>query len=130
MARNRAGESTSDWKPEESAVDADKVGLSALLKEFDANYYLIKELTERQEEIKTLFKRHGRNFEIIVGGQKAWRVRSDGALEQRKLANAHPDLVAEYTKMALKPVFDLERFKSEQPQTYKMFRAQRMEKIN
>lgn len=130
MARNRAGESTSDWKPEESAVDADKVGLSALLKEFDDNYYLIKELTDRQEEIKDLFKRHGRNFEIIVGGQAAWRVRSDGALKPKELASEYPALVAEYTKMALKPVFDLDRFKAEQPAIYRMFRAQRMEKIN
>ncbi len=130
MARNRVGESTSDWKPTDKEIDADKVGIAPLLAKFEANYYAIKAMTAENDEIKAHMKRHGRNFEIKVGGASEWRVRSDGGFMPKEFKSAHPDKVAEYSVKVMKEVFDLEAFKAAEPALYEKFRAQRLEKIN
>lgn len=129
MPRVRVNESTSDWVPTDPEIDADALGIDALMREYEENYEILKVKAKRNEEIKENLKRFGRNFVIKVGGQEAWRVRKDGAFMPKQFAKEYPATVAEYTVKELRDVFDLEKFKSEQPFLYNEFRAQRLEKI-
>lgn len=128
MPRVRINESTSDWTPEKT-IDADTLGIAALMAEFDENYSVIKEKSERNEEIKEQLKLFGGNVLIKVGGQDAWRVRKDGAFMPKQFAKDYPATVAEFTRMVMKPVLDLDALRAAQPMLYEQYRAQRLEKI-
>ncbi|WP_434600467.1 YqaJ viral recombinase family protein [Streptomyces sp. A5-4] len=59
-----------------------------------------------------------------AGGQSAWTWKGNGTFASKQFADAHPDLVEQYTHMV--PALDVDRLKAEQPVTYAAFRARRL----
>ncbi|WP_326814075.1 YqaJ viral recombinase family nuclease [Streptomyces sp. NBC_01763] len=57
-------------------------------------------------------------------GKPAWTWKGNGTFASKQFAEAHPDLVAQYTHMV--PALDVDRLKDEQPDTYAAFRARRL----
>jgi hypothetical protein len=130
VTRVRVNESASDWVPKQAAVDLGAMGLTDLMDEFETKMLEAKKLVARCEEIKEQMKRFGSDFEILVNGEKKWRVRSDGAFMPKQFAKQYPDYYQDYTVKVLKDAFDIEAFKAAMPTLYESFRAQRLEKIN
>jgi hypothetical protein len=127
-SRVRVNESTSAWIPEKT-VDADAKGIAPLMARFDQNYQTIKALSKENDDIKEQLKLLGKNVLIKVAGQDAWRVRKDGAFQPALFAQDYPATAAEFTRMVMKPVLDLDALRAAQPMLYEEYRTQRLEKI-
>lgn len=123
-----ANESKTEWVPEK-VIDADLLGIGPLMARYGKNYRLIKELEAEQAAIKEQVKLIGPSVEIIVAGKPTWRVRSDGAFQPKLFAKDYPATVAEFTRMEMRPVLDLDALKAAQPMLYERYRAQRIELI-
>ncbi|MGI5201699.1 YqaJ viral recombinase family protein [Spirillospora sp. CA-108201] len=82
----------------------------------------IKAEEENLREVENRLRRALGDAEFgMVDGHKAVSWCANGTFSRSKFAEDHPELVAEYVTLA--EVFDLDRFKAEQPDLYGQYRA-------
>ncbi|WP_168220916.1 YqaJ viral recombinase family protein [Actinomadura sp. WMMA1423] len=82
----------------------------------------IKAEEEQLREVENRLRRAMGDAEFgMVDGYKAVSWCANGTFSRSKLAEDHPDVAAEYVTLA--EVFDLDRFKAEQPELYGRYRA-------
>lgn len=76
-----------------------------------------KRKREAQAHLATMLNGHDK----LTTGDRVWATTKRGQMNLTNLTAEHPDLVAKYTREL--PVFDLESFKAEQPDTYRKFQS-------
>jgi hypothetical protein len=127
--RVRDGEKTSDWVPTEEPIDLGVLGFTPLVDEYDELEARIKRDVARRDEIKEVMKLLGSNRVLLVNGKEQFQLRKDGQFMPKEFGKDHPTIWADFIELERKPVFNLDKFKSEMPALYAQYRASKIVRV-